>query len=107
MREQKALHQYPSSVICLSIKDGTYDRNRFNEPVIATAEQLSRDLLSPRTVVNYFQLPAALMVVLCLFVLSAAGKAWQYWRRPDLIVVDRSNGRVLVINDRGFGKRRP
>jgi hypothetical protein len=70
-------------------------------------EQKSRDPVSPRMVVyrdpadvrTIFQLLAALMVVLCLFVLSAAGNAWQYWRRPDRIVVDRSNGRGLVIND--------
>jgi hypothetical protein len=60
-----------------------------------------RDPADVRTV---FQLLAVLMVVLCLFVLSAIGNAWQYWRRPDRIVVDRSNGRVLVINDREFGE---
>ncbi|MCI0660064.1 MAG: hypothetical protein L0220_03220, partial [Acidobacteria bacterium] len=58
----------------------------------------------PTDVRTIFQLLTALMVVLCLFVLSAAGNAWQYWRRPDRIVVDRSNGRVLVINDREFGE---
>jgi hypothetical protein len=76
------------------------------------AEQRSRDPVCPRTIVyrdsddvrTIFQLLTALMVVLCLFVLSAAGNAWQYWRRPDRIVVDRSNGRVLMINDRQFGE---
>jgi hypothetical protein len=60
-----------------------------------------RDPADVRTV---FQLLAALMVVLCLFVLSAIGNAWQYWRRPDRIVVDRSSGRVLILNDREFGE---
>src|SRR5215470_3877187 len=81
-------------------------------PVTETAEQRSRDPVSSRTVVyrdpadvrTIFQLLSALMIVLCLFVLSAAGNAWQYWRRPDRIVIDRSNGRVLVINDREFGE---
>lgn len=58
----------------------------------------------PNDVRTIFQLLSALMVVLLLFVLSAIGNAWQYWRRPDRIVVDRSNGRVLMINDREFGE---
>jgi hypothetical protein len=58
----------------------------------------------PADVRNIFQLLTALMIVLCLFVLSAIGNVWQYWRRPDRIVVDRSNGRVLLINDRQFGE---
>jgi hypothetical protein len=82
------------------------------KPVTEAAEQRSRDPVSPRMVVyrdpadvrTIFQMLSALMIVLCLFVLSAAGNAWQYWRRPDRIVVDRSNGRVLVINDREFGE---
>jgi hypothetical protein len=75
-------------------------------------EQESRDPVGPRAIVyrdpadvrTIFQLLTALMVVLCLFVLSAVGNAWQYWRRPDRIVVDRSSGRVLMINDREFGE---
>jgi hypothetical protein len=58
----------------------------------------------PADVRSVFQLLTALMIVLCLFTLSAIGNAWQYWRRPDRIVVDRSNGRVLMINDRQFGE---
>jgi len=58
----------------------------------------------PADVRAIFQLLTALAIVLCLFVLSALGNAWQYWRRPDRIVVDRSNGRVLMINDRTFGE---
>ncbi len=60
-----------------------------------------RDPADVRTV---FQLLTALTIVLCLLVLSAVGNAWQYWRRPDRIVVDRSSGRVLMINDRAFGE---
>jgi hypothetical protein len=58
----------------------------------------------PNDVRTIFQLLSALMIVLALFVLSAVGNAWQYWRRPDRIVVDRSNGRVLMINDRVYGE---
>lgn len=58
----------------------------------------------PADVRNNFQLLTALLIVLCLFALSALGNAWQYWRRPDRIVVDRSSGRVLMINDREYGE---
>ncbi len=58
----------------------------------------------PADVRTLFQLLTALMIVLCLLVLSAVGNAWQYWRRPDRIIVDRSSGRVLMINDRAFGE---
>jgi hypothetical protein len=62
---------------------------------------LHRDPADVRTI---FQLLTALVTVAALLALSAAGNAWQYWRRPDRIVVDRSSGRTLVINDREFGE---
>lgn len=58
----------------------------------------------PADVRTNFQLLSILLIVLCLFCVSAAGNAWQYWRRPDRIVVDLSNGRVLMINDREYGE---
>jgi hypothetical protein len=58
----------------------------------------------PADVRSIFQLLSMLMIVLGLFALSAIGNLWQYWRRPDRIVVDRSSGRVLMINDREFGE---
>src|SRR5262249_22410725 len=58
----------------------------------------------PADVRANFQLLTTLLVVLGLFTLSAIGNAWQYWRRPDRIVVDRTSGRVLLINDREFGE---
>lgn len=58
----------------------------------------------PNDIRTIFQLLTVLLVILSLFLLSAVGNAWQYWRRPDRIVVDRSSGRVLVINDRQFGE---
>src|SRR5262245_20646978 len=39
-----------------------------------------------------------------LLVVSIAFNIYQYWRRPDRIVIDRSSGRVLVINDRQYGE---
>lgn len=58
----------------------------------------------PQDVRTIFQLLSLLLITLALFVVSAAGNAYQYWRRPDRIVVDRSNGRVLMINDRQYGE---
>jgi hypothetical protein len=58
----------------------------------------------PHDVRTIFQLLSLLLITLALFVFSAVGNAWQYWRRPDRIVVDRSNGRVLMINDRQYGE---
>jgi hypothetical protein len=81
----------------------TVDENRAQ----GIAESLSshptvyRDTNDIRTI---YQLLSVLLITLALFVLSAAGNAWQYWRRPDRIVVDRSSGRVLMINDRQFGE---
>jgi hypothetical protein len=60
-----------------------------------------RDSADIRTI---FQLLTALIVILGLLTVSAIGNVWQYWRRPDRIVVDKSNGRVLMINDREFGE---
>src|SRR5262245_44359370 len=39
-------------------------------------------------------------LLVLLLLASIALNIWQYWRRPDRIVVDRSSGRVLQINDR-------
>lgn len=58
----------------------------------------------PDDVRTIFQLLSSLIVVLALFAVSAVGNAVQYWRRPDRIVVDKSNGRVLMINDRQYGE---
>ncbi|MEP7342602.1 MAG: hypothetical protein ABI977_33045 [Acidobacteriota bacterium] len=58
----------------------------------------------PDDVRTIFQLLSSLIVILALFCLSAFGNAVQYWRRPDRIVVDKSNGRVLMINDRQYGE---
>src|SRR5688572_2174915 len=58
----------------------------------------------PNDIRTIYQLLSVLLITLALFGLSAAGNAWQYWRRPDRIVVDRSSGRVLMINDRQFGE---
>lgn len=77
-----------------------------DDPQTAKTDSEPRIIIyrDPADVRSVFQLLTALMIVLCLFVLSALGNAWQYWRRPDRIIVDRSSGRVLMINDRAFGE---
>lgn len=70
-------------------------------PAVSTPPVVYRD---PADVRTHFQLLSALLIVLGLLVVSALGNAWQYWRRPDRIVVDRSSGRVLIINDREYGE---
>jgi hypothetical protein len=45
---------------------------------------------------------AGLALIAVLFV-SLGFNLWQYWRRPDRIVVDLSSGRTIAINDRTFG----
>lgn len=59
-----------------------------------------RDPSDIRTVLNL----ARCSLVLVLLLLGAiAANFYQYYRRPDRIVVDRSSGRVLAINDREYG----
>ncbi len=76
------------------------------EETSSTEQQMANPVVyrDPNDVRAIYQLLSVLLIVLALFVVSAAGNAWQYWRRPDRIVVDRSNGRVLMINDREFGE---
>lgn len=44
------------------------------------------------------------MLLVLLLLVSLAFNFYQYVRRPDRIVVDRSSGRVLEINDRDYGE---
>jgi hypothetical protein len=75
-------------------------------PIAATPNMESRLIVyrDSADVRTNFQLLTTLLIVLGLFALSALGNAYQYWRRPDRIVVDRSNGQVLMINDREYGE---
>jgi hypothetical protein len=59
-----------------------------------------RDPVDIRTILS-LTWSSGLLVLLLLMSLSF--NIYQYWRRPDRIVVDRSSGRVLVINDREYG----
>jgi hypothetical protein len=61
---------------------------------------LHRDPVDIRTILSLTWMG---MLLSLLLVISLGFNIYQYWRRPDRIVVDRSSGRVLVINDREYG----
>ncbi|MFN0123833.1 MAG: hypothetical protein ACKV2V_25300 [Blastocatellia bacterium] len=78
-----------------------------NTAPIPDSREVARRLVvyrDPGDVRTIFQMLTLLSIALALLTLSAAANAWQYWRRPDRIVVDRSGGRVLLINDREYGE---
>src|SRR5512132_2037211 len=62
---------------------------------------LYRDPHDVRTVI---QLARSGIVLSLLLLTSVAGNFYQYYRRPDRIVVDKSSGRVVEINDRDYGQ---
>jgi hypothetical protein len=62
---------------------------------------LYRDPQDVRTVI---QLARCSLVLSLLLLVSIAGNFYQYYRRPDRIVVDKSSGRVVEINDRDYGE---
>ncbi len=80
--------------------DGAVERH---EPgaSISHVPVLHRDPVDVRTILS---LTWTGMLLALLLVASLVFNIYQYWRRPDRIVVDRSNGRVLMINDRQYGE---
>jgi len=60
-----------------------------------------RDPADVRTVM---QLVSAVAVLMLMLLLSVCGNFYMYLRRPDRIVVDRTSGRTIMINDREFGE---
>jgi hypothetical protein len=67
----------------------------------SSLQPLYRDPADVRTILS-MAWTGTLLVLLLLA--SVAFNIWQYWRRPDRVVVDRSSGRVLMINDREYGE---
>src|SRR4030095_5523329 len=86
-------------------KAGMADTDQVEERDATVAQSSSqilfRDPADVRTILN-MAWTGRLLVLLLLA--SVAFNIWQYWRRPDRIVVDRSSGRVLMINDREYGE---
>jgi hypothetical protein len=73
-----------------------------DEVVAASGVQvLHRDPSDVRTILS---LAVTGMLLVLLLLTSIAFNFYQYVRRPDRIVVDRSSGRVLQINDRDYGE---
>src|SRR6266849_4997551 len=60
-----------------------------------------RDKDDVTTILNVARL---VLVMAVIVVASAVANIYQYYRRPDRIVVDGSSGRVLSIYDRNYGK---
>jgi len=60
-----------------------------------------RDKDDVTTILNLSRLVTLLAIIL---IASAAANIFQYYRRPDRIIVDGPSGRVLSINDRNYGK---
>src|SRR5262249_26358481 len=67
----------------------------------SSLKPLSRAPADVRTILS-MAWTGTLLVLLLLA--SVTFNIWQYRRRPDRIVVDRSSGRVLMINDREYGE---
>jgi len=61
---------------------------------------LHRDPIDVRTILSLSWTGILLALLLAV---SLGFNIYQYWRRPDRIVVDRSSGRVLMIDDREYG----
>jgi hypothetical protein len=80
--------------------DGAVERHEAGAD-ISHIHVLHRDPADVRTILS---LTWTGMLLALLLVASLASNIYQYWRRPDRIVVDRSNGRVLMVNDRQYGE---
>jgi hypothetical protein len=84
---------------------GTVESSQIEERNAAVAQSslqtFYRDPADVRTILS-MAWTGTLLVLLLLA--SVAFNIWQFWRRPDRIVVDRSSGRVLMINDREYGE---
>jgi hypothetical protein len=68
--------------------------------LVSIPTTLHRDPADVRTILSLSWVGILLALLL---VTSLAFNIFQYWRRPDRIVVDRSSGRVLMLNDREYG----
>ncbi|HKQ05587.1 MAG TPA: hypothetical protein VJ464_10675 [Blastocatellia bacterium] len=68
---------------------------------MSAVQVLHRDPSDVRTILG---LASTGMLLVLLILVSIGLNFYQYVRRPDRIVVDRSSGRVLEINDRDYGE---
>jgi hypothetical protein len=104
MNDVRTIELHPGRDV-IAGETGLAESDHIEERDAATAQSslhsLYRDPADVRTILSM----AATGTLLALLLLaSVALNIWQYWRRPDRIVVDRSSGRVLQINDREYGE---
>lgn len=66
--------------------------------------RLSAIYRDPEDVRSVIHLARSGIVLTLLLLTSIAGNFYQYYRRPDRIVVDKSSGRVVELNDRDYGE---
>ena len=70
-------------------------------PASSHSPVIYRDPQDVRTVIH---LARSGIVLTLLLLVSIVGNFYQYYRRPDRIVVDKSSGRVVEMNDRDYGE---
>ncbi|MGH9938690.1 MAG: hypothetical protein ACREAM_20815 [Blastocatellia bacterium] len=104
MNDVRAI-ELPPGLDATAGEPGTVESSQIDERDAAVAQSsfqsLYRDPADVRTILS-MAWTGTLLVLLLLA--SVTLNIWQYWRRPDRIVVDRSSGRVLMINDREYGE---
>src|SRR5262245_2543643 len=84
----------------VAVQASSLETDRADEAIQLRAA-LSRDPTDVRIILSLSWMGILLALLL---IVSLGFNIYQYWRRPDRIVVDRSSGRVLVINDREYGE---
>src|SRR6266478_4692920 len=75
-----------------------------NSSTTRDARRLSTIYRDPQDVRTVIHLARSGIVLSLLLLISVVGNFYQYHRRPDRIVVDKSSGRVVEINDRDYGE---
>lgn len=65
---------------------------------------VARHFRDPRDVQLIGRLCTVLFAVAVLLLVSLAGNAYQHYEKPNLVVMDKDSGRVLVMNDKEYGE---
>jgi hypothetical protein len=69
-----------------------------------TGPRVSSFYRDPEDVCTVIQLARSGVLLSLLLLTSIIANFYQYYRKPDRIVVDKSSGRVIEINDRDYGE---
>ena len=84
-----------------SLRDVSTPPGSHEAPTPSRSPVIYRDPQDVRTVIH---LARSGIVLALLLLISVVGNFYQYYRRPDRIVVDKSSGRVVEMNDREYGE---